>query len=141
MTDKPDFLSLELPPERIKSVSSLGLAHIGDCVWELMVRSWLLWSGKATAAGLHRATVAHISASAQAKAVDIMLPSLTEEELAVFRRGRNAHVNTVPKNAKLSDYHAATGLETLWGWLYLNGCRERLGELFAMIIGEDTDAT
>ncbi|MCC8048083.1 MAG: ribonuclease III [Oscillospiraceae bacterium] len=141
MTDKPDFLSLELPPERIKSVSSLGLAHIGDCVWELMVRSWLLWSGKATAVGLHRATVAHVSASAQAKAVDIMLPSLTEEELAVFRRGRNAHVNTVPKNAKLSDYHAATGLETLWGWLYLNGRRERLGELFAMIIGEDTDAT
>lgn len=132
-----DYLNIKLSEAEIRAVSNLGLAHIGDCVYELMVRSRLICSGRSTSAGLHRETVKYVSAPAQADAVAKILPSLTEEELAVYRRGRNTRVNSVPKNADISQYHAATGLEALFGWLYLNARHERLNELFAIIMEEE----
>lgn len=131
-----DYLSVQLSDDVIRGISSLGLAHLGDAVYELMVRSWLCESGRATAKGLHKAAIAHVSAEAQAKALAKLLPILDEEELAVFRRGRNAHV-AVPKSATPEAYHAATGFETLLGYLYLKGRRERLSELFGLIVEGD----
>lgn len=132
-----DYLNIKLSEGEIRALSNLGLAHIGDGVYELMVRSMLVCSGRSTSAGLHRETVKYVSAPAQAAAVEKILPSLSDEERGVYRRGRNARVNSVPKNADISQYHAATGLESLFGWLYLNARHERLGELFAMIMEEE----
>lgn len=129
-----DYLDLKLSPEQIRPISSLGLAHIGDCVYELMVRSWIISRGRLTGGGLHKETVKYVSAPAQAEAVERIRDLLTEEELAVYRRGRNTRVNSVPKNANLGQYHAATGLEALFGWLYLNDEHPRLNELFAKIM-------
>jgi len=129
-----DYLNLKMPAENINAVSNLGLAHIGDCVYELMVRSWIVYHGKLTSQGLHRDTVKYVSAPAQAEAVKKILDILRDDEKNVFRRGRNTRVNSVPKNADISQYHAATGLEALFGWLYLKGEHERLNELFALIM-------
>lgn len=129
-----DFLNLHLSAQEINAVSNLGLAHIGDCVYELLVRSRLVTGGTLTNKRLHAATVEYVSAPAQARAMETLLPHLTEEETAVFRRGRNTRVNSVPKRADLADYHAATGLECLFGWLYLNGAHERINELFSLAV-------
>lgn len=131
-----DYLNIKLSEGEIRALSNLGLAHIGDGVYELMVRSMLICSGRSTSAGLHRETVKYVSAPAQAVAVEKILPHLSDEERDVYRRGRNTRVNSVPKNADISQYHAATGLEALFGWLYLKGRRERLNELFAVIMEE-----
>ncbi len=131
-----DYLNIKLPEGEIRSLSNLGLAHIGDCVYELMVRSRIICSGRSTSASLHRETVKYVSAPAQAEAVAKILPVLTDEERGVYRRGRNTRVNSVPKNADISQYHAATGLEALFGWLYLNARHQRLNELFAIIMEE-----
>ena len=132
-----DYFSLNMDEQSIGSISNLGLAHMGDCVYEIMVRSWLCCHGKVTSRGLHKETVRYVSAPAQAKAVEKIGDMLTEEEAAVYRRGRNTRVNSVPQNADKAQYHAATGLEALFGWLYLKGRRERLNELFAVIMGEE----
>lgn len=132
-----DYLNIKLSEGEIRALSNLGLAHIGDCVYELMVRSRIICLGRSTSAGLHRETVKYVSAPAQAEAVAKILPVLTEEERDVYRRGRNTRVNSVPKNADISQYHAATGLEALFGWLYLNARHERLNELFAIIMEEE----
>jgi len=132
-----DYLNIRLPENEIRALSNLGLAHIGDCVYELMVRSRIICSGRSTSAGLHKETVKYVSAPAQAEAVEKILPHLSEEERDVYRRGRNTRVNSVPKNADISQYHAATGLEALFGWLYLNARHERLNELFAIIMEEE----
>ena len=129
-----DYLNIEMPEKEINAVSSLGLAHVGDCVYELMVRSMIVSRGKLTNQGLHRDTVRYVSAPAQAAAMEKILPVLTEEELHVYKRGRNAHVHSVPKNASITQYHAATGLESLFGWLYLGARHQRLNELFALIM-------
>ena len=128
-----DYLNIRMTPQEIGAISNLGLAHIGDCVYELLVRSYLVCHGGQTNQGLHFATVEYVKASAQAKAMEKILPLLTEEETVVYRRGRNSRVNSVPKNADLGDYHAATGLECLFGWLYLNAMHDRINELFAVI--------
>ena len=132
-----DYLNIKLSESEIRAISNLGLAHIGDCVYELMVRSRLICSGRSTSGGLHRETVKYVSAPAQAEAAAKILPKLSEEEQSVYRRGRNTRVNSVPKNADISQYHAATGLEALFGWLYLNARHERLNELFAIIMEEE----
>ncbi len=132
-----DYLNIKLSESEIRAISNLGLAHIGDCVYELMVRSRLICSGRSTSGGLHRETVKYVSAPAQAEAAAKILPKLTDEEQSVYRRGRNTRVNSVPKNADISQYHAATGLEALFGWLYLNARHERLNELFAIIMEEE----
>jgi len=115
------------------TISALGLAHIGDGVFELMVRAYLCRQGGLTAGELHKKTVGIVAAPAQAAAMKKIEPALTEEEHDVFRRGRNAKVHSTPQHATLAEYHAATGLETLFGWLYLKGNTQRLNELFAII--------
>lgn len=132
-----DYFHLNAEPELIRGISSLGLAHLGDGVFELMVRSWLCLHGKATSKGLHRATVRYVAAPAQAKAVEKILPLLEEEEHDVFRRGRNTSPHSVPQNASRAEYQAATGLEALFGWLYLQGKTERLNELFSVMMEEE----
>ena len=133
-----NYFQLDVSPDQIRAISTLGLAHLGDGVFELMVRSWLCLHGKATSKGLHKATVRYVAAPAQAKAVEKILPLLTEEEGDVFRRGRNTSPHSVPQNASRADYQAATGLEALFGWLYLQGRTDRLNELFEAIM--DTPA-
>lgn len=130
-----DYFSIEMTQERTNEISSLGLAHLGDAVYELLVRTWLCMEGKSTSRGLHRAATSYVSAHAQAEAAGRMMPVLTGEEVQVFRRGRNAKVNSVPKNANYEEYHMATGLETLFGYLYLTGKRQRINELFALVMG------
>ena len=116
----------------IDAVSVLGLAHMGGAVFELLVRERLCAAGLAKSEQLHRATVEHVSAPAQAVFADAILPLLTGAELAVYRRGRNAHVHAIPKNATPGQYGKATALEALLGSLYLSGQTERIGELFAV---------
>ena len=133
-----NYFQLDVSPDQLRAISTLGLAHLGDGVFELMVRSWLCLHGKATSKGLHKATVRYVAAPAQAQAVEKILPLLTEEEGDVFRRGRNTSPHSVPQNASRADYQAATGLEALFGWLWLQGCTERLNELFAVMMeGEE----
>ena len=96
-----DYFHLNAAPDTVRAISSLGLAHLGDGVFELMVRSWLCLHGKATSKGLHRATVRYVAAPAQARAVERILPLLTGEEGDVFRRGRNSHTAAIPKGAAI----------------------------------------
>ena len=136
-----DYFDMHLPEDQIRAISSIGLAHLGDGVYELLVRTWLCAQGKATGRGLHRAAVALVRAPAQAERAERILPLLTEEELAVFKRGRNAHVHTVPHSASRADYLKATALESLLGYLYLQGRRERINQLFAAMMEEEGYAT
>ena len=136
-----DYFDLRLTEDEFRAISSVGLAHCGDAVYELLVRSWLCAHGRATGKSLHRATVELVRAGAQAVRADRVLPLLTEEEQAVFKRGRNAHVHTVPASASRADYLKATALECLLGWLYLRGERGRINQLFAAMMEETDDAT
>ena len=131
-----DYLHIQLPPDQIRGISSIGLAHMGDAVYELLVRTWLCAHGKATGKGLHRATVALVCAPKQAELAQRILPLLTEEEQAVFRRGRNAQVHSIPSHASRAQYSTATALEALFGWLYLGGQRQRASDLFDMMMEE-----
>lgn len=94
-----DHLAPRLSEDEIRNISVLGLAHIGDAVHELMVRSWLVMGGRATARGLHKAAVGYVSAPEQARAAAKLMACLTEEEQAVFRRGRNTRVHSAPRSA------------------------------------------
>ncbi len=136
-----NYFDLCLPQDEIRAISSVGLAHLGDAVYELLVRSYLCAQGKATGKGLHRAAVELVRAEAQAKRADAIRPLLTQEELAVFTRGRNAHVHTVPHAASRSDYLKATALECLMGYLYLQGKRERISALFSAMMEVDGHAS
>lgn len=121
----------------INQISALGLAHCGDAVFELLVRTWLCTHGGAKVKNLHRETVRYVAAPAQAERMDRMLPLLTEEEADLYRRGRNAHVHGIPKNATHEQYSKATGLECLFGSLYLLGRRARINELFLLTMEDD----
>ena len=136
-----DYFNIHLPEDEIRPSSSMGLAHRGDGVYERRVRTGLCAHGQATGKGLHRAAVELVKAPAQAERAERILPLLTEEELAVYKRGRNAHVNTIPHSASRADYLKATALECLLGDLYLRGQRERINELFAVMMEEDQDAS
>lgn len=133
-----DYFSPVLSGETLQGLSSLGLAHVGDAVYELLVRTWLCVHGKATGHGLHQAAITFVSAEAQALGAERIRPLLTEQEAAVFRRGRNAHPRTVPAHASRAQYGGATALETLFGWLYLTGQRTRANELFRVIMEEES---
>lgn len=124
----------EMSAQDVNKISMLGLAHIGDAVYELLIRSMLCTQGHSAVRDLHKRTVSMVNAAAQAKAAAKLLPVLEAEELAVYKRGRNTHVNSVPHNADIGQYHAATGLEALFGWLYLRGRRDRIGQLFSVIM-------
>ncbi len=129
-------LSPHMSETEVNRISMLGLAHVGDGVYELLVRTRLCVQGHLAAGELHRLTVAQVKAPAQAKVMERLLPRLTEEELALYKRARNTHVHGVPQGAKVGEYHAATGLEALFGWLYLLGRAERVQELFAAAMEE-----
>jgi len=123
-----------LSPQEVGAVSALGLAHLGDAVYEILVRSALVLEGRTTSGHLHHDTTALVCAPAQAKAAELLLPQLTEEELGYYRRGRNAGVHNIPKNATHSQYSRATGLEALFGALYLLGRTDRIRGLFTIIM-------
>ncbi len=125
-----------LKDDDLRAISSIGLAHMGDAVFEILVRTWLCEHGKATGKGLHRATVEIVCAESQATRAEQILPNLTPEELAVFKRGRNAQVHSVPPHASRAQYAAATALEALLGWLYLRGEKSRINELFCKMMEE-----
>lgn len=129
-----DFLHTTLSKNEILQMSATALAHIGDAVFELMVRGKLVKQGLCKAGELHKNTVLSVSASAQCKASELLLPHLTDEETSVFRRARNAKVNSIPKHSDPATYHAATAFEALWGYLYLLGRHDRLNELFEIIM-------
>lgn len=118
--------------KEINAMSALSLAHMGDAVFELQVRTMLCTGGLCVNGNLHKQTVARVCAPAQAEFADRILPLLTEEESAVYKRGRNAHVHSIPKNATASQYGKATGVEALFGWLHLTGRQERIEELFRL---------
>ena len=129
-----DYFHLNASREELLNMSSLGLAHLGDGVFELMVRAWLCLHGKVKVKDLHRATVRYVPAPAQAAAMERLLPLLTDEEADVYRRGRNTAPHSVPRAATRAQYQSATGLEALFGWLYLQGRTDRLNELFDHIM-------
>ena len=131
----------EMEVRDVNKISILGLAHVGDGVYELLVSSMLCQSGHTALLDLHKSTVKMVKASAQAAAAEKLLDVLDVDELAIYKRGRNAHVHTVPKNADIGQYHAATGLEALFGWLYLQGKLERINRLFAVIMENTCNAT
>lgn len=135
-----DLFSPALDLQSVNAISSLGLAHIGDAVYEILVRTMLIGDGLSTGAHLHHDTTLLVCAPAQAQAADKLLPQLTEEELGFFRRGRNAAVKHIPKNATRAQYSKATGLEALFGALYLLGRKPRISALFRLIM-EDSHAT
>lgn len=115
------------------SLSPLTLAFVGDGVYGLFVREQLVCEANRSVKALHRESVKSVCCQAQAACMEKLLPVLTEQEQAVYRRGRNAHISHTPKNASPVDYHAATGFEALFGYLYLKGDLNRLRELFALI--------
>ena len=117
-----------------KSMSGLSLAFIGDAVYELMVRQYVLSLGEARVQDLHRDTVRFVNAAFQAKVAEALADRLTEEELSYYKRGRNANASHTPKNKSEAEYHRATGFEALFGYLYLAERFDRLEELFSVIM-------
>lgn len=113
--------------------SAASLAFIGDGVFDLLVREYLTCAGNCPAQKLHNRAVAMVRCEAQASYIKLLIPHLTEHEEAVFRRGRNHSSARVPKNASVADYRMATGLEALFGYLYLSGDLMRIRELFNIV--------
>ncbi len=132
-----NYFKMNLPKGEIDAISNLGLAHMGDCVFEILCRGYLCAKGGKNVGNLHRDTIHMVQATAQAKFVDKLLPLLTQEELSYYRRGRNAHVHAVPKSATPLEYAKATGLEALFGALYLAGKTDRINSLFRAVMEED----
>ena len=129
-----NYFQMNLTKQQIDAISNLGLAHMGDCVFEILCRGYLCAQGETTVDRLHRDTISMVKAASQAKFVDKLLPLLNEEEMACYRRGKNAHVHAVPKSATPAEYAKATGLEALFGALYLAGKTERINELFKTVM-------
>ena len=129
-----NYFEMNMPKAQVDAISNLGLAHMGDCVYELLCRAYLCAHGGKTVSQLHQETIRMVKATAQAKFADRMLPLLTEEELAYYRRGKNSHVHAVPKSATPAEYAKATGVETLFGALFLLGRKDRANELFATVM-------
>ena len=125
---------MNLTKQEIDAISNLGLAHMGDCVFEILCRAYLCTRGDKTVDKLHRDTINMVKATSQAKFADKMLPLLTEEELGYYRRGKNSHVHAVPKSATPAEYAKATGVEALFGALYLLGRKDRLNEIFKTVM-------
>ena len=129
-----NFFEMNMSKAQIDAMSNLGLAHMGDCVFEILVRASLCARGEKTVDRLHRDTINLVKATSQAKFVDKMLPMLNETELAYYRRGKNSHVHAVPKSATPAEYAKATGLETLFGYLFLSGQKDRANEIFNLVM-------
>ena len=118
----------------LNTIPTLNLAFIGDGVYDLLVREYLVTHSAAHVGELNQLKVSMVNCKSQAAYAKRLLPHLTQEEAAVYKRGRNTHVNSASRHSTVSDYHAATGLEALFGWLYLRGQRERINELFTLIL-------
>ena len=131
-----NLFAMEMTPNQVKEITNLGLAHVGDGIYELLCRSYLVSKGGKTVLKLHKDTVELVKAPTQAKFADKIKPMLTEEEMDYFRRGKNAHTHAAPKSATPQEYAKATGFETLFGALYLLGRKERLMELFSACMEE-----
>lgn len=121
--------SFDLKEVDIRTYSPLTLAYIGDAVYDLIFRTKVVGEGNASANKLHNKTIRYVKAPAQARLVRAVMEELTPEELAVYKRGRNAKPYTMAKNATIAEYKMATGLEALTGYLYLTGQEERILEL------------
>jgi ribonuclease-3 family protein len=120
----------------IEEISTAALAYLGDSVIELCVREMLVEKGVSSAKNLNSTALAFVKAEAQADAMKMILPLLTESENAAYRRGRNIGHTNVPKSATMGQYRMATGMEALFGYLYLLGERERINELFSLAYEE-----
>ena len=131
-----NLFQMELTEAQVNEIPNLSLALVGDGVYELMCRTHLCAGGDRKLLNLHRDTVEMVKAPAQAKFADKLLPHLTDAEQAYYRRGKNAHTHAAPKAATRQEYQKATGLECLFGALYLLGKTDRLNELFAIIIND-----
>lgn len=131
-----NLFQLEFSKLQVGEMSNLGLAHIGDGVFELLCRSWLCVKGDRTGLKLHKDTVNLVKAPAQARFAQALLPHLTEQEQDFYRRGKNAHTHAHPKGATAKEYAMATGVEALFGALYLQGQTQRLNELFYTVMEE-----
>lgn len=119
---------------KVDEISPLTLAFVGDGVYDLLVRSYLVNMANRPVGELNRLKVSLVNCKSQAEYAKLVLPHLSEKEAAVYKRGRNAAPKTTPKNASVADYHSATGLESLFGYLYLNGEDERIARLFDLIV-------
>ena len=125
---------LGYPVEDPRQIPALNLAYVGDTVYDLYVRAYLIHTHPETVHNLHLLSAQMVCAQGQARAFFALEGQLTEEELSVYRRGRNAHSGTVPKNANVADYRVATGLETLLGHLWVLGREERIDQLMAVAV-------
>jgi len=123
---KKEFQAAQLSP--------LTLAFVGDGVYDLLVREYLTAQANRPVGELNNRKIALVRCGAQAAGARALLPHLSEKEEAVYKRGRNADPGSIPKNASHADYHSATGLEALFGYLYLDGQAERVRELFEMVV-------
>lgn len=134
-----NYFEMQFTPAQVNTISNVGLAHVGDGVFEVLCRTYLCVKGDKTVKTLHRDSVNMVKASAQAKYAEKLIPLLTPEELAYYRRGKNAHTHAAPKSASPKEYAMATGLETLFGALYLMGQTDRLNMLFYSMLDEAED--
>lgn len=132
-----NYFEIKFTLQQVNAISNLGLALVGDGVYELLCRTYLCAAGDHTVRNLHKDTVNLVKAPAQAVFADKIKPVLTQEELDFYRRGKNSHTHAAPKSASKAEYAKATGLETLFGALYLLGRKERLNELFTIMMKED----
>ena len=129
-----NLFEMNMSQREIDAISNLGLAHMGDCVYEILCRAYLCARGGKTVDQLHRETIRMVKATTQARFAEIMLPLLNEQELAHYRRGKNSHVHAVPKSATPAEYAKATGVEALFGYLYLSGQKDRANEIFHLVM-------
>ncbi len=118
----------------IRQYSPLSLAYMGDCIFDLCVREYLLKQANMPANKLHQKSKALVNATSQSKMYKSLIDMVSEEEKAILKRGRNANSNTKAKNATMIDYKNATGLEALFGYLYLKGEQQRINELFKICL-------
>lgn len=132
-----NFFEPQMPEQQVKAISNTGLAHIGDGVYELLCRTYLCAQGNTTLKNLHKLSVELVKAPTQARLMEKIRPVLTQEEEDFFRRGKNAHTHAAPKSATKAEYATATGMEALFGALYLLGRRQRLNELFHLMMEEE----
>ena len=135
MSPKEDFkifLDEVMPESQARMYSPLTLAFLGDAVYSLLVRQMLSFEENKPTGKLHKQSIKYVNAAFQAQMIRELLPFLNENEEAVFKRGRNAHSSHSPKNQDAVDYRYATGLEALYGYLYLCGETARINELFRL---------
>lgn len=126
--------NIALSHNKTDEISPLTLAFVGDGVYDLLVRDYLVRRANRPVGELNRIKVSLVNCGSQAKLAKQLLPSLTEKETLIYKRGRNAAPKCTPKHGSVADYHSATGLESLLGYLYLNGETQRLNTLFKIII-------